>query len=293
MAIRVTLLHNPQSGFNPVDKEDLLQALRKKGYQLTYVDTKSDDIDQFLQVPADLVVVAGGDGTVRKAGQRLLNKGVPIAVLPLGTANNIATSMGIKGKPAEIIAALDLNRKKSFDVGLLEYDDIKIPFLESAGFGLLPRLIREHSKDDTDTTNREEELGLARKRFIEMIRKQNGTTCSLQLDNQQLSGKFLTVQFMNICLSGPNILLAPQADPGDGLLQVVLVREEEREEFVKFVEDGPAAKHQAGMPLNLTAKKITVEWEGWRYHADDDTYEAGPPVKATIRILPGALEVLV
>ncbi len=293
MALQVTLVHNPQAGLEPVDKNVLLAALQQKGYVVNYINTKDDNVEQGLTAPADLIVIAGGDGTVRKTVMHLLKKGVPIAVLPLGTANNIATSMGISGKPADIIANLNIDQKKAFDVGLLECADEKIYFFESAGFGLLPRLIREHSKDSTDSKSREEELAKARQQFVKMIEKQKATRCTLQIDDQHYSGDYLAIQFMNISLTGPNVMFAPSADPGDGMLQVVLVGEDERDKFVQFIEKQPGKNAGENFPQIINGSNITVEWEGWRYHADDDTYEEGPPVKAKIRLVPHTLEVLI
>ncbi|WP_224999122.1 diacylglycerol kinase family protein [Cesiribacter sp. SM1] len=292
MATHVTLLHNPQAGFNPVDKGVLLQALEQQGYAVNYVEAKKDDIEQGLTAPADLVVIAGGDGTVRKVASCLLKKRVPIAVLPLGTANNIATSMGISGDPADIIARLDINRRKAFDIGLMKSNEAEIHFLESAGFGLIPRLIREHSKDKSGSKSREEELEQAKAHLVEMIRQHKATSCSLHIDGRQYSGDFLMVQFMNTKLTGPGVMFAPSADPGDGMFQVVLIRENDRENFVQFVENGPINSSKADFPLIINGRNITVAWEGWRYHADDETYEAGPPVKAEVSMLRHALEVL-
>lgn len=293
MALRVTLVHNTEAGFNTVRKEELIEALQKKGYAVTYIDTEEDNTADGLSAPADFVMIAGGDGTLRKTGMQLLKKKVPIAVLPLGTANNIATSMGISGKPTDIIAALDINRKKAFDVGLLECGGEEVFFLESAGFGLLPRLIREDQKDKKNSKSREEELARARQNFVEMIKKHKATSCSILIDDQAYDGDFLMVQCMNIALTGPNVMFAPAADPGDGMLQVVLVREHERENFIQFVKNGPVTNTSADLPFIINGRNVTVEWEGWRYQADDEIYEEGPPVKAKISLRPHALEVLV
>jgi len=52
------------------------------------------------------VLVAGGDGTVGKVGRELIDSGVPLGVLPLGTANNLACSLGFTASPEEIVAGL-------------------------------------------------------------------------------------------------------------------------------------------------------------------------------------------
>ena len=49
---------------------------------------------------ADLVVVAGGDGTVRDAAERLVDSGVPMAIVPAGTANVFAAALGVPRRRA-------------------------------------------------------------------------------------------------------------------------------------------------------------------------------------------------
>jgi diacylglycerol kinase family enzyme len=54
----------------------------------------------------DLVAVAGGDGTVAKAARHMPNRNVPFALLPTGTANNVAHSLDLLGEAEEIAANL-------------------------------------------------------------------------------------------------------------------------------------------------------------------------------------------
>ena len=54
----------------------------------------------------DAVIVAGGDGTVGKVAKRLAGTDVPLVVLPTGTANNIARSLGIGVDPHAVSSGL-------------------------------------------------------------------------------------------------------------------------------------------------------------------------------------------
>jgi diacylglycerol kinase family enzyme len=57
-----------------------------------------------------LVLAAGGDGTVGKVAHELIDSGIPLSVLPLGTANNLARTLGFIGSPREIIAGLEAGK---------------------------------------------------------------------------------------------------------------------------------------------------------------------------------------
>lgn len=290
MATRVTLFHNPTAGLGLHSKEELLQALHKKGYQTTYVNTKSDDYAESFSDLGELVVIAGGDGTVGKIGKHLLHRNIPIGLLPLGTANNIASSLGIAGAAAEIIAGWDLLKKKPFDVGVVNGPDGENIFFESAGFGIFPRLIRQHSKDKK---SREEELEDALKHAQEIITGAEAKFCTLHVDGEQLSDNYLVVEIMNIRLAGPNMDLAPVADPGDDLLDVVLVREEEREKFKAHLASRLRGQGNAEKWQVRRAKEIQVEWNGMHYHVDDEAHEGKAPVRIGLRIIPDSLEFLV
>ena len=95
-----------------------MAALAEAGHHATYQSTKQPGFKKALKQPADLVLAAGGDGTIGKVAFRLIDSGIPLSVLPLGTANNLARALGFVASPEEIIAKLEGGRKQLFDVGL-------------------------------------------------------------------------------------------------------------------------------------------------------------------------------
>lgn len=293
MATRVTLLHNPSAGFEDYSTEQLLKILREKGFEPTYVPTFLDDYTDELKEPGDLVVIAGGDGTVGKIAVNLVQRGIPIGLLPMGTANNIATTLGIKGKPEAIIAGWDLSRRQSFDVGVLNGPAGETFFLESAGFGLFPRLIRQREQDDTEKKSREEELTDALEHQKEILYQYQSHTCRILADGQSIAGNYLLIEVMNIALAGPNMNLAPQADVGDGWMDLVLVQETEREQFVHFLENILRNQENQHQLTTRRVKELEVEWHSPHYHVDDQALEEKIPVRITIKIIPKGLEFLV
>lgn len=88
------LLHNKGAGNEEHSKEELIELIEEAGYQCRYSSAKGIDEDDF-EDEVDFLVAAGGDGTVRSITKKLLDrkaleKTFPIALLPLGTANNIS-----------------------------------------------------------------------------------------------------------------------------------------------------------------------------------------------------------
>src|SRR5882762_7775002 len=116
--VRITLIHNPGSG-NASDADELVKFLREHGHEVRYYSSKEDGWKRALKKPADLVVVAGGDGTVGKVARRMVGRGVPVGVLPSGTANNIARTLGLLDLPfEELVRAWERPRRVKLDVGI-------------------------------------------------------------------------------------------------------------------------------------------------------------------------------
>ncbi len=70
-----------------------------------------------------LVVVAGGDGSVREAANELAGTGIALGIIPLGTANLFAASVGIPLESTKAIAAVAHGRVRSIDLGRARWQD--------------------------------------------------------------------------------------------------------------------------------------------------------------------------
>jgi YegS/Rv2252/BmrU family lipid kinase len=83
---------------------------------------------------ADLVVAVGGDGTVRGCAEGLARTGVPLGVVPHGTANLLARTLRIPGQPkAALAVALDSGSvDRTIDLAVAD----GVPFTAMAGMGL-------------------------------------------------------------------------------------------------------------------------------------------------------------
>ena len=136
--MRAIVLHNPTAGSGDVAAEDLLAALAAGGIAARYCSTKQGGFKHALRKASDLVVAAGGDGTVLKVIRHLRNRSVPIAILPLGGANNIARSLGITADPLKIArAGWGETNARRLDIGTAAGPWRKRLFVESVGIGAL------------------------------------------------------------------------------------------------------------------------------------------------------------
>src|SRR6476661_6500007 len=101
---RAILIHNEKAGDKRHKREALVELLERAGYSVSYFPAKHSDLGDALGHPAEIIVSAGGDGTVARVVREARSDGPPIAVLPLGTANNIARSLGIGGPIEDLVA---------------------------------------------------------------------------------------------------------------------------------------------------------------------------------------------
>ncbi len=99
---RVILCHNDKAGKNEHKKAEVLEALRLAGIQAEYCSTGRDSFPNVLDTGADLIIAAGGDGTVGKIAKHIDGRNVKLGILPIDAANNIARSFGIYGAPHEV-----------------------------------------------------------------------------------------------------------------------------------------------------------------------------------------------
>lgn len=118
---RAWVLVSPASG-SAVVYEHAKQALVDAGIEVVReLDiTEKGQLAEIVALPADerpLVVAAGGDGTVGAAADELAGTGAVLAILPLGTSNDVARSLGIDPDPVAAAAAVTDGVVRAIDAG--------------------------------------------------------------------------------------------------------------------------------------------------------------------------------
>lgn len=227
--VRVTLFHSPNAG-EGVSAASLRDLIVRHGHTVVHSVSTNDDAHDLLSTRSDLVVAAGGDGTVASAARVLARRGMPLSVLPMGTANNIALSLGVSRDLDQVISGWSMAKVRHFDLGRATGPWGERWFVEAVGGGLIARSISAFERQPADKAQPpREELIDAVRMHSEVLSGLKPTRWELMLDGKPITGDYLLVAVLNIRLIGPNLDLCPNVDPTDGAFSVALFGEEHRE----------------------------------------------------------------
>lgn len=294
------LLHNPSAGNGHFGKKELISLIQAAGFGCSYSSTKKKGWEKIEPKEIDFIVLAGGDGTVRRVSSRLLTRRLldrkyPIALLPMGTANNIAKTLGLAhASPEDIIASWSAKHIKKFDTGRIYGIRKHKFFLESFGFGIFPELMQQMKKQDPDNiSTAEKSLGKALEILHEIILRANSKYCKIVIDGVEYKGNYLLVEVMNTTSIGPKLNLAPLADPGDGKFDVILISEKQRDQFAQYVARKMQGEEEVSFFDLIRARKLEIFWDGVRAHIDDEIVQLKKPTTIEIELMHGLLEFFV
>ncbi|MGA3132855.1 MAG: diacylglycerol kinase family protein [Terracidiphilus sp.] len=129
---RVALIYNPASGQYSARRkaavDQVLAVFREAGVTAEAFETKEAGeatvhAQRAVSQGCDAVLACGGDGTVHEIVQSLVGTDVALGVIPLGTANALASDLGLVGAPAKVARKLLQATPERISVGRIHYQD--------------------------------------------------------------------------------------------------------------------------------------------------------------------------
>lgn len=293
----VRLVHNPNAGDGQqYTKKGLIALIEAHGYACVYSSSQNKAL-KAIEPETKFIAIAGGDGTIRATIMNLLKKKVkhkrPIALLPFGTANNIAKSLRIPEDATQNVASWAKLNLKKLDVGQLTGIGKTAYFIESLGFGLFPKLMKELSKKNKDhIQTAADEFEMALNELLELSKNYKAVPFRIEINDQVIEEECIMVEVMNISTIGPQLNLSKDADPGDGHFDVVIVTAKQRTLLERYITQKRDHK-QPDFPIKpIRAKNMVIYWEGKDVHIDDEIVDHSKTAILKISLLDNLLEIV-
>ena len=158
-SMRVKLIFNPISGSNAESPVQLMDVITEmQAWNMVpeiYLIEPQTDMDKVIRdALADgiqMIVVCGGDGTVSSVARAVIGTKATLGIIPTGTQNNVAFSLGIPTDIPAAIAILRNGKRMRIDIGVCTQKQIRTPFIEVCSVGLFSTLFS--SADDIQHGN--------------------------------------------------------------------------------------------------------------------------------------------
>ena len=291
---RARVICNPTSG-GGCESDDIREELEDFGAE--WIETKGAGEAQRAaeEWSEGLLIVVGGDGTVNEVINGLGRAGFPedvtLAVLPMGTGNDLAATLAIPDDIEEAEVAIRKNRVRTLDVARIRSEGVGERFfinVSTGGFGA-----ETSSLADEEMKSRWGKLTYFRA-SLEKARDFDVREVRVTLDGEERKVRAVNVAVGNCRYAGGGWLAAPKANPEDGLLDLVVIEDVGLKEMLALAPMALAKSDyldQEGVVF-ARAKKLGVETYpgGLDFTADGELIGDEP---AEFEVIPNTLKVVV
>ncbi|MCF8234050.1 MAG: diacylglycerol kinase family lipid kinase [Bacteroidales bacterium] len=284
----ILLVINPVSGGR--DKEEVVLKIssfldeNKISYSIFKTTGKNDkerirlEVDK--QKPGALIAV-GGDGTVNLAARSILEKDIPLGIIPFGSANGIATELNIPTQPDHALNIITRGKTRKIDV--LKINN-KLS-LHLSDFGLNANVIYRFEQD-----HKRGFMAYAR-HYIQEMFSIKGTTYLIRLNGEEKKVKASMLLIANASRYGTGVNINPQGKLDDGHFELIVIRSYKTKELIRKVIAFLKGKinHFELIERMQTSRAIIKNPARKRLQIDGEL--AGKPKVVEVEILKKKLEV--
>ena len=298
--MRAVLIMNPASGMSAMaattgtaekHEEVILAALRTHGIEAELRYTTPEDLGEGLAAQAaaeqaDIVIAAGGDGTIHEVAAGLIGTQSALGIIALGTMNNLAHSLNIPEAIEEACAAIATGETISVDAGKIN----EHCFFEVAGIGLEAALFpsAEEVKSPGVLSTLHGIIG-----GLRILLAYKPAKLRISIDEQRHHPYHaLQVTICNSRYYGPQFELVPDAVMDDGLLDVAIYKNFNKLEYMRHaisIVQGKRVYQPKVFHRRVKSLRISAD-HPMEIQADGLPHGHTP---ATVTVLPGALRVRV
>jgi YegS/Rv2252/BmrU family lipid kinase len=293
--VRVKLIVNPGAGI-PSDSANnlklVMRFLKKNGLKVDVAmaapkDKATPIARQAVKDGYKIVIAMGGDGTLEAVMRGMVGSKVRLGIIPTGTENNIALSLGISKDLEEACSMIASNKTLKLDMGQVKNSKgKKFVFFEMATIGLSAAIYPDAVKVAGGN------LSKLKGAVMTLIHQELRPTFSLTLnDESKIEVETMLVMVSNTPVFGKNFMVAPSASLQDGLLDISVYPDFSKSELLGYyaaVMDGGYSGD--GKVQHYQAHKLKV-----KASPKLDVMADGIPLgmgTVTIKVLPNALRVI-
>jgi len=291
--VKPYIIFNPRAGA-AADRERVLSQLAQLNPIALQITRKAGDAEKWardaIRTKCDFIVVAGGDGTLNEVVNGLATdaKKVRVGIVPLGTGNDFARTLGLPSSIEQNIDILRSAKTKRIDLVRIKSKRTRYFVNVSAGgfSGLVDGKITPKIKRAWGP------LAYIRGAAAALSQLHSYHTQILLDDSEQLSAELYNVVVANGRFVAGGLPIAPDANPRDGLLEVVLIPKLSGPEMAVLAAQIVLGKHLSSKAtIFRRAKKISVRSRpGMCFNVDGELVGNAP---AVFQILPRALNFVV
>jgi len=222
--VQAKLIANPGAGMpeeTPKQLELAARYLQGHGIEVNVALAKPKEeatplAKQAVKEGYDMVIAMGGDGTLEAVLRGMVGRKTPMGIIPTGTQNNIAKSLGIPTDMEEACALIASRHVHKLDVGQVKVKNgKKLFFFELTAIGLVAALYPKANKLADGKLSKLKDVALT------LIHQEPDPEVFLTLDDEsKIKIKTMLVVVSNAPMFGANFLVAPDASVKDGFLDI-------------------------------------------------------------------------
>lgn len=236
--IRAKLIANPGAGKpeeSPKQLEDATRLLLQHGIEVDVALAKPKEEATPIAKKAvkdgfDMVIAMGGDGTLEAVLRGLVGRKTPMGIIPTGTQNNIAKSLGIPEDMEGACALIASQHTRKLDVGRVKVKNgKKLYFFELTAVGLVAALYPDANKLADGNLSKLKDVA------AKLIHHEPDPKVFLTLDDEsKIKVQTMLVVVSNAPMFGANFLVAPDASIADGLLDISVYPDFSKAELLAY-----------------------------------------------------------
>jgi YegS/Rv2252/BmrU family lipid kinase len=290
----VRVIHNPRAGVaseravralrgaRPDWGEGVLRSTQREGHARELAREAVAD-------GAELVLAVGGDGTVNEVAEGLLDSETTLGVIPVGSGNGLARTLGIPLDPRRALEALEQGVQRRMDVGSLNGR----PFLNVAGVGF-DAAVGLAFQERGQRGGRRGTAAYVRLALAQLL-SYEARKWIIETPGERRQARAFLVAIVNGRQYGAGALIAPEARLNDGKLDVIVVEEAPKVELLLNVPRLFLGSLRRSRRCHwLATSSLVLQGEGPHHRDGEPAAGAGAGAgRLEVSVLPRALRILV